>query len=64
MEGKEICFRQFSRPSSPIPIFIQEINNMGDCYSCKYDPEENKKCALYVPMKSRKKDSELEEKVV
>lgn len=45
---KERCLHQIHRceghnPSRPY--------NIGDCYICEYDEENNKKCGKYTPIK-------------
>jgi len=42
---KVICLHQFVRPKSGFPK-----PGYGNCRTCKYDPDYNKKCKGYYPI--------------
>ena len=47
-ELEERCFGQFIRAGKPIYVEGQILDN---CCKCSYDPENNKKCPYYRPIK-------------
>ena len=47
-DSLERCINQIFRPKSDIGIIIE---GAGNCYTCRYDSSNNKKCKHYYPIK-------------
>lgn len=41
------CLHQILRPKRKS---LSRPHNVGECITCEYDPEENKKCSQYTPI--------------